>query len=77
MSGGWALPILREGAHTMSAHLRSSGVATMLGLCVAACILGRGITLAQSSDPQPQNATTAILAAFDKYEVVAMNVRMR
>jgi hypothetical protein len=31
------------------------------------------IAMAQSKDPQPQDATKAILAAFDKYDVVAMN----
>ncbi|HXB69850.1 MAG TPA: hypothetical protein VNY05_16475 [Candidatus Acidoferrales bacterium] len=45
----------------------------MLGLSVAACLLVPVNTLAQSNDPQPQDATTAILAAFDKYDVVGMN----
>src|SRR5580700_10543839 len=57
----------------MSIHLRSYGAATMLGLSVAACLLVPVITLAQSNDPQPEDATTAILAAFDKYDVVGMN----
>jgi len=57
----------------MSIHLRSYGAATMLGLSVSACLLVPVITLAQSNDPQPEDATTAILAAFDKYDVVGMN----
>src|SRR6476646_2396031 len=67
-------PALRgERAHTMSAHPRSSRVAAMLGLWVAISVLGRAITVAQSNDPEPQDVTTAILAAYDKYDVVAMN----
>ena len=30
------------------------------------------VALPQASDPKPQDATKAILAAFDKYEVVGM-----
>jgi hypothetical protein len=45
----------------------------MLGLSVVARLLIPIITLAQSNDPQPQDATKAILAAFDKYDVVGMN----
>jgi hypothetical protein len=55
----------------MSIHLRSYGVATILGLSVAACLLVSVNTLAQSNETQ--DATTAILAAFDKYDVVGMN----
>src|SRR2546422_10847145 len=33
-------------------------------------IVGRCV--AQGSDPKPRDATTAILAAFDKYQVVGM-----
>jgi hypothetical protein len=57
----------------MSIPLRSYRVATMLGLSISAGLLVPIITLAQSNDPQPQDATTAILAAFDKYDVVGMN----
>lgn len=57
----------------MSIHLRSYGVATMLGLSVAAFFFVPVITLAQSSDPRPEDATKAILAAFDKYDVVGMS----
>ena len=40
---------------------------------MAAFFLAAVITPAQSNDPQPQDATTAILAALEKYDVVAMN----
>lgn len=57
----------------MNLHLWFSRIAPKLGLSVAACILFPAITLSQETDPQPQDAATAILAAFDKYDVVAMN----
>jgi hypothetical protein len=31
------------------------------------------VALSQASDPKPQDATKAILAAFDKYQVVGMS----
>jgi hypothetical protein len=57
----------------MSIYLRSFGVTTMLGISVVACLFVPLNTPAQPNDPRPQDATTAILAAFDRYDVVGMN----
>lgn len=42
-------------------------------LYVAVTVLSAAFVRAQSRDPQPQDATKAVLAAFDKYDVVALN----
>jgi hypothetical protein len=57
----------------MSILFRSYPVATMLGLSVVGGLIVPVISLAQPIDPRPQDATRAILAAFDKYDVVGMN----
>jgi hypothetical protein len=41
-------------------------------LCVAATLFATGLAAAQSNDPRPQDATRAILAAFDRYDVVGL-----
>jgi hypothetical protein len=40
---------------------------------VAGTLLAISLVVAQSTDPRPQDATQAILAAFDRYDVVGMS----